>query len=75
MALFPLALPIIALTAVAAIPLVLVALAAVLVVGAVALPILLVGILGKLAIRALRRRDTAVVRHGRSGQARRARVV
>jgi hypothetical protein len=69
MALFPLALPIIALTAIATIPLVLVALAAGLVVAAVAVPILLVRSLGRRAIGALRPRGTAVIGHGLTGQA------
>jgi hypothetical protein len=59
MALFPLAVPLIALTAVAAIPLVLLALATGVLVAA--LPILLVRSLGRGAIQALRRRG-----HGRA---------
>jgi hypothetical protein len=52
MALFPLALPIIALTLVAAIPLVLITLAAALAVAAVIVPVLLALGLGRRAIRA-----------------------
>jgi hypothetical protein len=54
MALFPLALPILALTVVATIPLVLIALAGVLAAAAVAVPVLLVWGVGQRAIRRLR---------------------
>jgi hypothetical protein len=63
-ALFPLALPIIALTAIAALPLLLLALPAGLLVAGVALPILLVRSLVRLAIRALHPKGTAVLGHG-----------
>jgi hypothetical protein len=66
-ALFPLALPIIALTAIAALPLLLLALPAGLLVAGVALPILLVRSLVRLAIRALRPKGTAVLGHGLHG--------
>jgi hypothetical protein len=66
-ALFPLALPIIALTAIAALPLLLLALPAGLLVAGVALPILLVRSLVRLAIRALRPKGTAVLGQGLRG--------
>jgi polyferredoxin len=67
MALFPSALPILALTAIAALPLLLLALAAGLLVLAIALPILVVGSLGRRALRALHPRRTAVLGHGLHG--------
>jgi hypothetical protein len=67
MALFPWALPILALTAIAALPLLLLALAAGLLVAAIALPILVVRSLGRRAIRALHPRRTAVLGHGLHG--------
>jgi hypothetical protein len=59
LALFPLALPALALIAIAAVPFLLLALAAGLVVAGVALPILFVRSLGGRAIRALRPRAAA----------------
>lgn len=66
-ALFPLALPIIALTAIAVIPLLLPAIAVGLLVVVVALPIMLVRSLVRRAIRALRPRSTPVLGHGFHG--------
>jgi len=54
MVLFPLALPIIGLTLIAALPLVLIGLAAALAVGVVTVPVLLVLSLGRRGIRAVR---------------------
>lgn len=62
MALFPLAIPLIALTAVAVIPLLLVPLAAGLVVAVVAAPILLMRKLGRVASRALQPTRTKLLR-------------
>jgi hypothetical protein len=62
MALFPLALPLIALTAIAVLPLLLIALVPVLLVAAVALPILLVRRLWRPVVRAQRPGGTAAGR-------------
>jgi hypothetical protein len=61
MALFPLAIPILVLTAVAALPLVLIPLAGALAAAVVAVPVLLLWGLGRRAIRALRPARTAEV--------------
>jgi hypothetical protein len=59
LALFPLAVPLLVLTAVAALPLVLIPLAGALAAGVVAVPVLLVLALGRRAVRALRPARTA----------------
>jgi hypothetical protein len=69
MALFPLALPIVALTAVALIPLLLPAIAVGLLVVLVAVPIMLVRSLGTRAYRVLRPRGPAVTGHPPSAEA------
>jgi hypothetical protein len=66
-ALFPLALPILVLTAVAVLPLLLAVLAAGLLIGVVVLPVLLVRRLGNRVIRALRPKRAAALGHGLRG--------
>jgi hypothetical protein len=64
-ALFPLALPILVLTAVAVLPLLLPVLAAGVLIGVVALPILLLRGLGRLVVRTRRPRRAVVTGQGR----------